>query len=97
MDFDGRGKVAAFDASVYFFDETSGEFAIGVEQTKVLREAAEIARGETQPAAGFPGVEVEVRVETGERDFVEQSEIFGKGRVDAPGDEGGDFIRIDFC
>jgi hypothetical protein len=78
MDFDGGGDFAAFDASVYFFDETSGEFAIGVEQTKVLCEAAEIAGSETKPAAGLPDIGIETGVETGKRDFVEQSEIFGK-------------------
>ena len=63
---------------------------IGVEKTQAVCEAAEIARGETQPAARFPGVGVgtgtgirvgiaiETGIETSERDFVEQSEIFGK-------------------
>ena len=78
MDFDGGGDFAALDASVYFFDETSGKFAIGVEKAQVLCEAAEIARGKTQPAARLPDIGIETRVETVERDFVEQSEIFGK-------------------
>jgi hypothetical protein len=43
-----------------------------------VREATEIARRETQPAARHPGIGIETGLETGERGFVEQSKIFGK-------------------
>lgn len=91
MDFDCGGDFAALDATACFFDETSGEFAIGIEKMQAVRKAAKIAGSEAQPAAGFPsigvgggvgigvGAGVETGIETGERDFVEQGEIFGKG------------------
>lgn len=91
-DLNSKGDLAALDALVDLLDEACGEFAVGVERAEFLSHAAEIARCEAQPAAGFPIFSVEA----GERDFVELGEIFGECRVDAPGDDGRNSAEVEF-
>ena len=76
-DFKGKGDFVAISELVHTFQEASVEFTVSIEQAQAVCEAAEIARGKTQPAAGLPFAGIKTGVETGERDFVEQSEIFG--------------------
>jgi hypothetical protein len=83
-DFNAKRDLAALDGLADTVDEACGRIRGRRRAGAGLARAAEIARGKAQPAAGFPFF----RVETGERDFVEPGEIFGKRGVDAPGDEG---------
>lgn len=73
-DFNSRFDLAAFGGLADAGDEASGELAVGIEKAQAVRHAAEIARCETEPAAGFPFF----GVEAGEGDFIQLGQLFGK-------------------
>ena len=77
--------------SADLLEKASGEFAVAVEKVQALRQAAEIARSKTQPAASGPSI----GVETFESNRVQLGELFGERRVDAPGDESGHPARLE--
>jgi len=78
-DFKGKSDFVAISELVNTFQKARVEFTVSFEQAQAVYEAAEIAWGKMQPAAGLPFVGIKSGiVETGERDFVEQCKILGK-------------------